>query len=865
MSIQQPELNPQINPNNFPQGDNFGNNTNNYGLDLNIQNQTNNNIMITDILKKIDECLKQNNLPELVNILKLSQGKINQKILSNYISENLENIDIIRIFLNSGADVNSYIHCTKFKIEENEKVNLLMLSIIAMNYELFQLVLQYHPNVLQQDKNNRNSIVFLIYFKGKANMLHELLQFCPEGINTIYFDPDTNLTQNLLTYAVSKNKEDLCTVLIRHNCNLNYQIPETGDTFLHLIVKNDYIDMAKQYYNLPNIDKSLKNKEGKTAREIGEGKRGNIYFQIICKENSTNINQENNQNKIIDNTNNNNYINSESNNINTKTRDKDIFNKITTNLTNLNNYEEEKNYKYENIKQDKYVVPIEFKNIDYTTYLSMGQDMKLCLNLFKEESALLKQKEQLIKQKEDLEYSKNQKALKKMELIESKNKIEFEIKNVDKQINEIISESNFTKNEIENLEEKNKKYEIFLEDIKNNPPSISEEQINNEEEENINIEDNINIMNEVYNEKSENINNEEQKVEEVKVISEEKFQFLKDKFDSKLYDRSYIVKCLQKDLEDYQKYIESEIANKRHKINDILNQLQAIVNELDPNYVVNLYGSYSTGLCLPWSDIDTVITSKNEQYEPGFLNKLNNKLIEKKWAIEQNFLDRASIPIIKLISADEFNFHIDISMSSENHFGLKTVKLVEKYLERYKVLKPIILALKTLLKNGNLNDPYKGGLSSYGLILMVVSFIQSEIDNEKYIENSPTILGETFLNVLGHYGIFFDYNNYVIITYPVDDKQDSEKENSFQFVPNAHELIIVDPLNNQNNVAKSTFQFMNIKMGFLIAFMVAKEDCECGCHYSLLKNERNKHHGHCILKRIFNSIKRFKDANKNVY
>ena len=46
---------------------------------------------------------------------------------------------------------------------------------------------------------------------------------------------------------------------------------------------------------------------------------------------------------------------------------------------------------------------------------------------------------------------------------------------------------------------------------------------------------------------------------------------------------------------------------------------------------------------------------------------------------------------------------------------------------------------------------------------MVVSFIQSEIDNGKYNENSPTIFGETFLNFLGRNGINFDYNNYVII------------------------------------------------------------------------------------------------------
>ena len=185
----------------------------------------------------------------------------------------------------------------------------------------------------------------------------------------------------------------------------------------------------------------------------------------------------------------------------------------------------------------------------------------------------------------------------------------------------------------------------------------------------------------------------------VNPLSRERFQFLIDKFESKANDRNYIVKCLQKDLEDYQKYIEDEIGRKKGKINGIIEQLQVIVNELDPNCKVNLYGSYSTGLCLPWSDIDTVITSDDGNYEGNFLSMLNLKLMQKKdFVKEQNFLDRASIPIIKLVSNDEFNFHIDISMSSENHFGLKTVELVKKYLEKYKVLKPIILALKTLLK-----------------------------------------------------------------------------------------------------------------------------------------------------------------------
>ena len=837
MSNQQNETNPQVNQKSFPQEEKFNLNIN-YILD---------NTPIEEIKKKIDLCIKEKNLSELDNFLSLFKGKINKKLLSNYISENLENIDIINIFLKSGADVNSYVNCPNYQINEEDKTNLLMFSMMTENTGLFKLVLQYHPDVLQEDKNKKNSVFYYITFNEDPNMLHDLLQLNEDAINSIYFDPENNITHNLLTFAVTKNKKDICSILIKYNCNVNYQIPETGETFLHLIVKNDNIEIAKLLYNHPNIDKSLKNKDGKTARELGEEKKGNIFFQIIVKENSNNKNINTNNNNI-------NLTNNETTNLKSNKKGNEIFNKISENLnSNINDYENEKNYYCDNTLQDNYIVPIEFNNVDYNTYLSMGQEMKLCLNLFKEEDVLKKEKEKLLKQKEELENMRENTEKNIKEMIKTENDLNIKLKDCDSNIKEAKEQIHLKKTELTKLEEKNNKYKEYLKKI------MEENQEQKENEQLINID---------------NINNEEQIPEsemnqpkKVNPLSRERFQFLIDKFESKANDRNYIVKCLQKDLEDYQKYIEDEIGRKKGKINGIIQQLQVIVNELDPNCKVNLYGSYSTGLCLPWSDIDTVITSDDGNYEGNFLSMLNLKLMQKKdFVKEQNFLDRASIPIIKLVSNDEFNFHIDISMSSENHFGLKTVELVKKYLEKYKVLKPIILALKTLLKNGSLNDPYKGGLSSYGLILMVVSFIQSEIDNEKYNEASPTILGETFLNVLGHYGIFFDYNNYVIITYPVDEKaENNEKENSFQFIPNTHELIIVDPLNNQNNVAKSTFQFMNIKMGFLIAFMVAKEDCECGCHYEFLRNERSMNHSHCILKRIFNSIKRFKDANKNIY
>ena len=843
--------NSQPNQNTFPQEDNYNMNIPNYNMDILQQKQMLDNSQKEEIKKKIDICIKENNLSELANILKLCQ--LDQNTLTSYISENIENIEIIRILLNSGADVNAYVHSDTYSIKEADKVNLLMISIMTENTNLFKLLLNCNPDVLQEDKNNKNSLFYYITFLKEPNMFHELLSLNPNGIDSKFYEKETNITHNLLTYAVSKSKKELCSILINDKCDLNYQIKETGDTVLHLVVKNDNVDIARLLYNLPNIDRNLKNNDGKTAKNLGEERKGNIFFHIICKEKDNNINN-NSQNK--------NNVNITSNDTTIKINKKknELFQNIASNLNELNFIENEKNYYCENIPKDNYIVPIEFSNVDYTTYLSMGQEMKLCLNLFKEEEVLIKEKEELVKKrekiKEKFEILKKEQEMKKKELAE----LDSQNLTKDNEILQIKQEITFKKKEISNYQSKNKAYGEFLSKLTSEEVSHKNpEQINEQE---INTENNINNDNN-ENHSQENINIDQLQNEP---LSPEKLKFLYEKFESKAYERNYIVKCLQKDLEDYQEYIQSELEEKREKINGIITQLQSVVNEIDPNYTVKLYGSYSTGLCLPWSDIDTVIQANDGKCDPNFLNKLNGKLAHKDWVKEQNYIDRATIPIIKLISKDEYNFHIDISMSSENHFGLKTVTLVNEYLNEYKVLKPIILALKTLLKNGNLNDPYKGGLSSYGLILMVVSFIQSEIDSDKYNENSPTLIGETFLNVLGHYGIFFDYNNYVIITYPIRAKNyPNEKELTYQFIPNTHELIIVDPLNKTNNVAKSTFQFMNIKMGFLIAFMVAKEDCECGCHYEYLKNSRDMEHGHCILKRIFNSIKRFKDANKNIY
>lgn len=45
------------------------------------------------------------------------------------------------------------------------------------------------------------------------------------------------------------------------------------------------------------------------------------------------------------------------------------------------------------------------------------------------------------------------------------------------------------------------------------------------------------------------------------------------------------------------------------------------------------------------------------------------------------------------------------------------------YLENYKKMRPLSLILKKFLAVNNLNCPYKGGLSSYSLNMMIIAFL----------------------------------------------------------------------------------------------------------------------------------------------
>lgn len=52
-------------------------------------------------------------------------------------------------------------------------------------------------------------------------------------------------------------------------------------------------------------------------------------------------------------------------------------------------------------------------------------------------------------------------------------------------------------------------------------------------------------------------------------------------------------------------------------------------------------------------------------------------------------------------------------------------------------------------------------------------------------------------------------------------------------------------------------------MAFAISYFVSYEECDCGCHYYNLVEDSQKFE-HSILKRIFNSVRRYNLCHSNL-
>lgn len=239
------------------------------------------------------------------------------------------------------------------------------------------------------------------------------------------------------------------------------------------------------------------------------------------------------------------------------------------------------------------------------------------------------------------------------------------------------------------------------------------------------------------------------------------------KTDSKCHSLKGMLK-LHYEILDFYNFIQLKEDEKELRYKTF-NFIKEIIDTNFPEFICELYGSFKTGLSLPNSDIDILIMKKEEN-ENFQSNKESNNFLQKSlgliydvFKLKKEFTHlefvNAKVPIIKC-TYGETNINIDISIFKKN--GIFFAKQIEEIINVYPEIRPLMLIIKYMLRQRDLNEIYLGGVSSFIIFTLLYYYI---IDVNKRVVYSVNkgekekllTLGHLLLGFFNFYGYDFNY------------------------------------------------------------------------------------------------------------
>ncbi|KAJ7657010.1 hypothetical protein DFH06DRAFT_1199014 [Mycena polygramma] len=237
-----------------------------------------------------------------------------------------------------------------------------------------------------------------------------------------------------------------------------------------------------------------------------------------------------------------------------------------------------------------------------------------------------------------------------------------------------------------------------------------------------------------------------------------------------------------------------------------------------PDGELKMFGSAATGLCLPTGDMDLVVMTREvipaaEKKRPLFQMSTILKAARITWDVQVNH--RARVPILTFKSLPEYgSFNVDVGIN--NGDGPRAIPIVTEYLNKMPALRSLILIVKGFLSQRNLNNAAYGGLGSYAVTLMCISFLQLNPSKrpQDYIDKpmETESLGSLVADFMFYYGIEFPYaTSYISVAEGKLLPKESAEWISNK-VPDA--LAIQCLLNPENDVGKSAGRLDAIRSAF---------------------------------------------------
>jgi len=272
---------------------------------------------------------------------------------------------------------------------------------------------------------------------------------------------------------------------------------------------------------------------------------------------------------------------------------------------------------------------------------------------------------------------------------------------------------------------------------------------------------------------------------------------------------------------------------------------------------VQVFGSQATGLCLPTSDIDISIqlsdedtpkaeggdgTEKDEKERLEItkeqeINDMKNwdkpsgsplhrlaEALRENWMSELSYLDvieNTRVPLVKFTHGPT-NISVDVCFNQQT--GPQAAKLMHQYMDALPPLRSLTFVLKYFMASRGLNQPYTGGVGSFMLQMMIVSFLQHR-ERFAYNTRSPSLynLGALLVEFLELYSMDF---NYVTTGLSVRfdgfyfPKGASDRKNDFWQPQRPFSLAMENPLEISADVGNPSFRISVVQRSFEVAFKV---------------------------------------------
>lgn len=137
------------------------------------------------------------------------------------------------------------------------------------------------------------------------------------------------------------------------------------------------------------------------------------------------------------------------------------------------------------------------------------------------------------------------------------------------------------------------------------------------------------------------------------------------------------------------------------------------------------------------------------------LHALANTLKRAGITDKVTIIARAKVPIVKFVTTHGY-FSVDISINQQN--GLEVGKVVLGFLSEMPALRALVFIAKAFLSQRSMNEVFTGGLGSYSIVCLAISFLQMHPKIRRGEIDPSRNLGVLVMEFFELYGLHFNYH-----------------------------------------------------------------------------------------------------------